>query len=596
MIGTTIDQYRIEARLGGGGMGEVFRARDLELDRDVAIKLVRPELADLAEVTARFRAEARTLAGLAHSNIATVFRFFAHEGTLYLVMEYISGQPFGDMLRDKGALPATEVVRIMKQALSGLGYAHDNKVVHRDIKPGNLMLDGRDTVKVLDFGIAHLLDQTRMTQSGSVLGTPAYMAPEQVLGQQVDGRTDLYALGVVLYEMLTGKLPYRANSQFEQMRAHLETQPRSLKEMNERVPRPLRETIVQALAKQADDRFQSAAEFSAALEVALAESETDGGTLIAARRSGVAVSVGNTPQVSAASTESSGATPATVTRSASGTDQTELRLPTSVEIPLPEPKTAVGGAVAAILLAGAGIWWFASGETASDSAITQPGLNQTVNETANETLDVTVSQTANVPQGAVPPAFGLSVPSASAPSAPSAPSPSAPAEPVSAAVRAPASVPASKPPSTTVSPSLAKPAPRVVPQSTVSSKTAVGKTSSVPSSVGSYRVVATKVSAHDRQGRSRLSRAAGYNGSFALSVPRGGQAVQIDELVEVYRNGQQLTRQLIHSEVRKPGRFKSKQRIPGLKELGPGSYQMRLVFEFEGKALGQHEWTLIVSG
>ena len=102
MIGTTIDQYRIEARLGGGGMGEVFRARDLELDRDVAIKLVRPELADLAEVTARFRAEARTLAGLAHSNIATVFRFFAHEGTLYLVMEYISGQPFGDMLRIRG--------------------------------------------------------------------------------------------------------------------------------------------------------------------------------------------------------------------------------------------------------------------------------------------------------------------------------------------------------------------------------------------------------------------------------------------------------------------------------------------------------------
>ena len=108
--------------------------------------------------------------------------------------------------------------------------------------------------------------------------------------------------------------------------------------------------------------------------------------------------------------------------------------------------------------------------------------------------------------------------------------------------------------------------------------------------------MATKVSAHDRQGRSRLSRAAGYNGSFALSVPRGGQAVQIDELVEVYRAGQRLTRQLIHSEVRKPGRFKSKQRIPGLKELGPGSYQMRLVFEFEGKALGQHEWTLTVGG
>ena len=112
MIGTTIDQYRIEARLGGGGMGEVFRARDLELDRDVAIKMVRPELSDLDEVTARFRAEARTLAGLGHSNIATVFRFFAHEGTLYLVMEYISGKPFGDMLRDDGARPPAEVVHL----------------------------------------------------------------------------------------------------------------------------------------------------------------------------------------------------------------------------------------------------------------------------------------------------------------------------------------------------------------------------------------------------------------------------------------------------------------------------------------------------
>ncbi len=574
MIGTTIDQYRIEARLGGGGMGEVFRARDLELDRDVAIKLVRPELADLAEVTARFRAEARTLAGLAHSNIATVFRFFAHEGTLYLVMEYISGQPFGDMLREKGALPATEVVRIMKQALAGLGYAHDNKVVHRDIKPGNLMLDGRDTVKVLDFGIAHLLDQTRITQSGSVLGTPAYMAPEQVLGQQVDGRTDLYALGVVLYEMLTGKLPYRANSQFEQMRAHLETQPRSLKEMNETVPRPLRETIVQALAKQADDRFQSAAEFSDALEVALAESVNDsGGTLVAPGRSAIAVSVGSSAPGSTAQSTPTESTPASVGGPLSATESgTEIRMPTSLEIPLPEPRTAVGGAVAAILLAGAGIWWLASGDSAVDSASNPPVSNATASEIAGEIAGDTAGETANAPQGTSIPAFGLSEPAA----------------------------PASKPASSTVSPSSAKPAPQVASRKTTSSatsaKTAPPKTSSVPASIGGYRVVATKVSAHDRQGRSRLSRAAGYNGSFALSVPRGGQAVQIDELVEVYRAGDRLTRQLIHSEVRKPGRFKSKQRIPGLKELGPGSYQMRLVFEFEGKALGQHEWTLTVGG
>ena len=160
MIGTVIEQYRITRRLGGGGMGEVFLATDLELDREVAIKCVRPELSDLDEVAARFRAEARTLANLAHANIATVYRFFANEGQLFLVMEYISGKPFGDMLIEEGSQPAGRVVNLVRQALAGLGYAHQNKVVHRDIKPANLMLDGHDTVKVVDFGIAHLLDQT----------------------------------------------------------------------------------------------------------------------------------------------------------------------------------------------------------------------------------------------------------------------------------------------------------------------------------------------------------------------------------------------------------------------------------------------------
>jgi len=584
MIGTTIDQYRIEARLGGGGMGEVFRARDLELDRDVAIKMVRPELSDLDEVTARFRAEARTLAGLGHSNIATVFRFFAHEGTLYLVMEYISGKPFGDMLRDDGARPPAEVVHMVKQALSGLGYAHANKVVHRDIKPGNLMLDAHKTVKVLDFGIAHLLDQTRITQSGSVLGTPAYMAPEQVLGQQVDGRTDLYALGVVLYEMLTGKLPFKANSQFELMRAHLETQPRSLKELNDTVPRPLQDTIVRALAKDSDQRFQSASEFANALDVALAESQADGlvdgsadknlGTVVQTRRSNVAVS--------------SAAAAATVARADVEVPETEVRAPTSLEIPLPQPKIAVAATAAVLLLAGAGIWLFSGTDGNVESV--------TVNQPA------TLAAPQSTPLGAAPggtTGWFDDEPGTATPSLDTADSESATrtvnATSQASATRsstdtietevaaAPAAVVTSKPKAT-------KPvAPAPKPTSTASS-------SQTATSYSGYQVKANKVSAHERQRTGFLSRSAGYNGNFTLSVPRGGKAIQIDELIEVYQDGRQISRQLINSQARKEGRFKSKQRIPGLKELNPGSYTLRLVFENDGRRLGRHEWTLFVAG
>ncbi len=580
MIGTTIDQYRIEARLGGGGMGEVFRARDLELDRDVAIKLVRPELADLEEVTARFRAEARTLAGLAHSNIATVFRFFAHEGTLYLVMEYISGKPFGDMLRDDGAKPAGEVVHMLKQALSGLGYAHDNKVVHRDIKPGNLMLDGHNTVKVLDFGIAHLLDQTRITQSGSVLGTPAYMAPEQVLGQQVDGRTDLYALGVVLFEMLTGKLPFRANSQFELMRAHLETQPRSLKEMTDTVPAPLQDTIIRALAKDSDQRYQSAAEFAGALDVALAESQADGvdgKTAVQARRSSVDVSAGSS-EPAVATGES-----ATVARAEMGAKSTEVRTPTSVEIPLPQPKTAVGAGVAAVFLAGAGIWWFSGTDLNAEPGYVNEGSN--ISSTQPAPLIGTTGGLDTGPDDGAFVAGGLDNQAGSgtevaviADTKPVPIKPSAPAKEPAASATAKSYSPALAPPKT----AQATPKPSPAPKAAVS--------------YSSYQVTTTKVNAHSRQRTGLLSRSAGYNGSFSLSAPKSGQSIQIDELVEVYQDGRQISRQLINSQVRKVGRFKSKQRISGLKELMPGSYQLRLVFEYEGRRLGQHEWSLFVAG
>ena len=266
MIGTVVEHYKITSRIAAGGMGEVFRAVDLELDREVAIKCVRPELSELDEATQRFRTEARTLARLSHPNIATVHRFFAHEDRLFLVMEYIDGKPFGDMISGDNTLPFERSIKLIQDALKGLGYAHANDVVHRDIKPGNLMVDQQSTVKVLDFGIAHLVGGTRLTRVGSVVGTPAYMAPEQILGKEIDPRTDLYAIGVVLYEMLVGKLPYEGNTDFEIMRAHLESVPRPLQELsNSNVPDELQNTISRAMAKETGERFQTADEFVSAL-------------------------------------------------------------------------------------------------------------------------------------------------------------------------------------------------------------------------------------------------------------------------------------------------------------------------------------------
>ncbi len=263
-IGTEVEQYRITKQLGHGGMGDVYKARDLELDRDVAVKCMRPDLVQYDEITARFRTEARTLASVRHPNIATVHRFFEQDNTLFLVMEFIPGKPFDAMLTES-VPPVEQTVAMVQQALNGLGHAHDHKVVHRDIKPANLILDDHGTVKVLDFGIAHIVGESTLTGTGMMLGTPGYMAPEQLLGEKVDRRTDLYAMGIVLYQMLTGKLPFVGNSQFEAQQAHFQERPKQLELLSGKVPPALHDAVLHAIAKDGSDRFQSAGEFSAAL-------------------------------------------------------------------------------------------------------------------------------------------------------------------------------------------------------------------------------------------------------------------------------------------------------------------------------------------
>ncbi|MBV9359698.1 MAG: serine/threonine protein kinase, partial [Chloroflexi bacterium] len=213
--GTTIvGRYRIEGRLGVGGMSTVQLAFDERLERYVAIKLLAEHLADDPTFVSRFRREALAAARLVHPNIVQVFDFGfdEHQGQHFIVMERVQGHSCAELLRDHGRLDVDQAVDIVTQACRGLDYAHRGGVVHRDVKPGNLLVSDSDVVKLADFGIARATDQSSITQVGSVLGTAAYLAPEQARGEPAGPPSDLYALGVVAYQLVAGRLPYQGAS------------------------------------------------------------------------------------------------------------------------------------------------------------------------------------------------------------------------------------------------------------------------------------------------------------------------------------------------------------------------------------------------
>ncbi|PWU24529.1 MAG: serine/threonine protein kinase [Candidatus Rokuibacteriota bacterium] len=200
-------RYRIEGQLGGGGMAIVYAARDERLGRPVAIKVLADNLAADSEIRRRFLLESRIAASLSHPNIVKIYDS-GEDGRPYIVMERVDGCTLGQELRRRGAFPPGEAAAVAAQAAEGLAYAHAAGIVHRDIKPDNLLLDSRGTLKITDFGIAHALESTRLTATGTVLGTAAYLAPEQARGEAVTPATDVYALGAVLYELLTGEPPH----------------------------------------------------------------------------------------------------------------------------------------------------------------------------------------------------------------------------------------------------------------------------------------------------------------------------------------------------------------------------------------------------
>ncbi len=251
MNATTIaGRYRIEGRLGVGGMSTVHLAFDQRLERNVAIKLLAEHLADDPAFVSRFRREALSAARLVHPNIVQVFDFGLdeHQHQHFIVMEHVPGQSCAEILRDHGPLEVEQAVDVLSQACRGLDYAHRHGVVHRDVKPGNLLLSDADVVKLADFGIARATDQSSITQVGSVLGTAAYLAPEQARGEEAGPRADLYSLGVVAYQLLSGRLPYEAGSLSELALKQQREAPIPLDQLNPRVAPELARAVEMALA------------------------------------------------------------------------------------------------------------------------------------------------------------------------------------------------------------------------------------------------------------------------------------------------------------------------------------------------------------
>jgi serine/threonine protein kinase len=265
------DRYRLERRIGVGGMATVQLAFDTRLERNVAVKLLAEHLADDSSFVSRFRREALAAARLVHPNVVQVFDFGLDDATHrnFIVMEYVDGQSCAEILRERGTLPPDEAVEILAQSCRGLAYAHRHTVIHRDVKPGNLLRSHDGMVKLADFGIAKAAEQSDITKVGSVLGTAAYLSPEQARGEPAGPASDMYALGVVAYQLLAGRLPYEAASLTDLARLQESGPPPRLDEITTGVSPALAATVARSLHRDPDQRFADASEMETALRDSL---------------------------------------------------------------------------------------------------------------------------------------------------------------------------------------------------------------------------------------------------------------------------------------------------------------------------------------
>jgi len=271
LIGKTCGQYQIVELVGQGGMATVYKAYQPSLNRYVALKVLPEYLAHDDEFVKRFKQEATAAAALRHPNIIVIYDIGQADNVHYIATEFLEGQTLDAVLKQSGALPLPRVVKIVNPLASALEAAHQQNLIHRDVKPSNVFINAKDHVTLMDFGIVKAVSSTRLTRTGLLVGTPEYMSPEQAEGHALDGRSDLYSLAVVVYQMLTGQTPFTAPTPNAILYAHVNRPPAPLSRLNQAVPPSVEAVVLRALAKKPADRFQSVTEFAIALEQAASQ-------------------------------------------------------------------------------------------------------------------------------------------------------------------------------------------------------------------------------------------------------------------------------------------------------------------------------------
>ncbi|MEJ2746545.1 MAG: serine/threonine-protein kinase, partial [Anaerolineae bacterium] len=251
----TLGKYRLLEQLGKGGFSTVYRAENMSLGNEVALKILDPVLAKDESFVRRFRREARRTALLDHPNIVRVLDLDQANGEFFIAMEYVPSKDLRDLLSTGELMPLDQVVSITRQLGAALDYAHAHGLVHRDVKPGNVLVREDGTVKLTDFGLVHASEGSRLTQTGTTMGTPSYMSPEQTRGTEVDGRADLYALGVMVYEFITGRVPFQGDTPVSTAYMHVHEPPPLPSTINQRAGGAIEAVLLKALAKNPDDRY-----------------------------------------------------------------------------------------------------------------------------------------------------------------------------------------------------------------------------------------------------------------------------------------------------------------------------------------------------
>ena len=269
------DRYQIIKTLGEGGMANVYLAHDIILDRNVAVKVLRGDLATDEKFVRRFQREALSASSLSHPNIVEMYDVGEDDGQYYIVMEYVDGKTLKQILKQRGKLSITEVVDIMLQLTDGMAHAHDAYIIHRDIKPQNIMILSNGMIKITDFGVATAMNSTQLTQTNSVMGTVHYLPPEQAQGKGSTIRSDIYSMGIMMYELLTGLVPYKGENAVEIALKHLKEPLPSVRKINANIPQSIENVIIRATAKNPKNRYVDAREMHEDLKTALDESRKD---------------------------------------------------------------------------------------------------------------------------------------------------------------------------------------------------------------------------------------------------------------------------------------------------------------------------------